>query len=91
MFLKTDFLKISSKLPIEKDNFFCENLHVAVEDSKDHYRGNYSDYGGHKERSDFWKLFRKKLPGDVIPDKSFDQIIRRSMPRIPKDGKTPRG
>ena len=59
---------------------------MAVENNN----GHYSNRGGYSERPQFWKELRRKLPSDVIPDKCFERLIKRDMPRIPRDGKTSR-
>ena len=49
---------------------------------------HYSEKGGHKERSDFWKDVKKVVnlsPEALSIEKAY--LIRRSMLRDPRDGR----
>jgi len=50
---------------------------------------HYSDSGGHKERSQFWKELRKiaRETENYSPTKELQWLIRRNMQRVPRDGK----
>lgn len=55
---------------------------------KDFENKHYSDKGGHKERSDFWKAARRIDPRLVYhPNRELSWLIKRDMPRMPREGK----
>lgn len=48
---------------------------------------HYSEKGGHLESHLFWRHARRLMPGVDMPDKNIVWMIKRTMPRMPKEGK----
>lgn len=49
---------------------------------------HYSNRGGHRERSEFWKDIRRVAKNlTYSPTKELRWLIRRDMQRVPRDGK----
>lgn len=62
------------------------DLRPRASEDKGHL--HYSDKGGHKERSRFWHALRKLAEGAAYsPTKELVWLIRRDMPRHPRNGK----
>lgn len=50
---------------------------------------HYSDSGGHKERSNFWKAIRAVCSGDDVAHKAAiaEYVARRFPRRVTRDGR----